>query len=337
MNNDLIEAAGAFEDVMDDTGLMPGDEGFTGEEIEGAEDLAERFEEDLEEEEAGDGAEEAEETEDEASDETDEDEGDGEEDEGEPSGISDDSLIDITIDGEEYEVNFHELKAGYLRNEDYVKRSTELETEHSTRMAELSQKEAELIREIEATAVIATADLSRYENRDWAKLKAEDPAKYAEEFSEFMEKRQAIQAQITRRNAVQQLHQKAEQLKHEAFLKEQLGLARKLIPEFDDNDYRERVFKYAESIGITKDEVASIADARHLLLLGQAMKFQESQVKRKGVVQKKVTDKNLPPVVKPTARKPTGDSATKRQKGLEARLAQTGDLRHAAEALEAFI
>ena len=217
-----------------------------------------------------------------------------------------------------------------------MKRSTELEAEHSQRMAELSQKEAELIREIEATAVIATADLSRYENRDWAKLKAEDPAKYAEEFSDYMEKRQAIQTQIARRNQVQALQAKAQEIKHEAYLKEQLELARKLIPEFDDQGYRDRIFKYADSIGIPKEEVQGITDARHLLLLGQAMQFQESQLRKKATIEKRERTQ-IPPVVKPQAKKAVVSANAKRQKAYEDRLAQTGSIRDAAAAFEAFV
>lgn len=330
---DVMEAASAFEEMFDDNLELI--EESTPDDA--TQDVADALEEELDEEGGEEEEEESEESE-EDPEETDDDSEEGEEDGHEDSQeLSDDTLLDIDIDGEAYEVNLHELKAGYLRQEEYTKRATELEAEHAQKMAELSQKEAELIREIEATAVIAQADLSKYNNIDWAKLKAEDPAKYAQEFSEFMERRQAIQAQMNRRSQIQALHQKAEQIKHEAYLKEQMGLVRKLIPDFDNKDYQEGIFKYAESIGLTRDEVGMIADARHLLILDQARKYQESQVKRKGVIEKRVKSKELPPVVKPGAKKPAADAGTKRQKALEARAASTGDIRDAAAAFEAFI
>ncbi|CCE60820.1 head scaffolding protein [Pseudomonas phage tf] len=328
---DVQEAADALEAMFDDDLLELVEETATDE---ATQDVADALEDELEDESEGE-SEDEEEGEEESEEESEEGDEESEEDQGD---ISDDTLIDITIDGEEYEVNLPELKAGYLRHEDFVKRSTELETEYSQRMAELSQKEAELVREIEATAVIATADLSKYEKIDWARLKAEDPAKYAEQFSEYMEKRQAIQNQIARRNQVQALTQKAEQLKHEAYLKTQLELARKLIPEFDDDGYRQRIFAYADSIGITKEEVQGITDARHLLLLGQAMQHQESQVRKKATIEKKVKDtKTLPPLVKPGAKKPAGSDKAKQQKALEARLAKTGSIRDAAAAFLDFV
>lgn len=326
---DVQEAANAFEDMFDDNLELIEDEP-TDDNIK---EVADAIEEDL------DDVEEDEDESDEDEPDTDDDDGSSDDDDSDDLVDDDEStkLIDITIDGEEYEVNLPELKAGYLRNEDFVKRSAELESQHSARMAELSQKEAQLAKEIEASAVIAMSDLSKYENMDWAKLKAEDPAKYATEFSEFMEKRQEIQAQIARRNTIHEMQNKAAALKHEAFLNEQLVLARKLIPEFDDPGFKTRIFKYAESIGITQEEVANIADARHLLLLGEAMKHSESQLKKKSVVEKRVKVEELPPVVKPGAKKPAGSATAKRQKALEARLTQSGSIRDAAAAFEAFI
>lgn len=326
------EAADAFADMMDEQGDFLEEASKSSAE----EAVAELIEEELEEE-GGEDEDSEVESEDDTEEESEETDEESEDDQDDTPSVSDDTLVDIEIDGEAYEVNFHELKAGYLRNEEYVKRTTELESEYAQRMAELSQKEAELVKEIEATAIIATADLSRFEKTDWAKLKSEDPAKYAEQFSEYMEKRQAIQAQIARRNQVQELTRKAEQIKHEAYLQEQLTMARKLIPEFDDQGYRDRIFKYADSIGIPKEEVQGISDARHLLLLSQAMQFQESQVRKKTVVQKKVKDDKLPPVVKPQAKAPKDSSTTKRQKALEAQFAKTGTISDAARAFEAFI
>lgn len=328
------EAAELFEAAFDEHGeFLEVDEPVN-------EEVAERFEEELEEEEAPEAPEEPEEGEEEdPEDNPEEEENDPEADPEEATDpVPDDTLFDITIDGEEYEVNLAELRAGYLRQEEFVKRSTALQSEHDAKLAELAQREADLVREIESTAVIATADLKKYENVDWKALKASDPAAFAEQYSDFMEKREAIQRQLQRRSQVQQLHQKAEAIKHQAQVEAQYKVALELIPELESEGYKEKIFGYAESIGITRDEVAAISDARHLLLLDQARKYAESQIKRKGVVEKLVPKaKDLPPVVKPGAKKPAADAGVKRQKGLEARLAQTGSIRDAAAAFEAFV
>ena len=324
---DLFEAA--FEEHGEFLEPLPGTE---------EEAVAERFEEELEE--AEEAPEEApEEEEEEAEGEPEEEEEEAEEGSEEPTDpVPDDTLFDITIDGEEYEVNLAELRSGYLRQEEFVKRSTALQEEYDAKLAEVAQREADLVKEIEATAVIATADLSKYDKVDWRKLKAEDPAAFAEQYSDYMEKRENIQRQLQRRTQVQQLHAQAEQIKHQANLEKQYEIAKGLIPELDDQGYRDKIFEYAESIGITRDEVAGISDARHLLLLDQARKYQESQVKRKATIEKKVpATKELPPVVKPGAKKPAGDAGVKRQKALESRLAQTGSIRDAAAAFEAFV
>lgn len=325
------EAADLFEEAFDEHGE------FLEVETPGDADVAERFEEELEQEET-EGAE-ADEAEEEPEETTEEPEEEEEEEEGdEPQAVSDDTLFDIEIDGEEYEVNLAELRSGYLRQEEFVKRSTALQEEHDAKIAELTQREAELIREIEATAVIQTADLSKYEQMDWARLKAEDPVKFAEQYSDYAQKREAVQRQLQRRSQVQQMHSKAEAIKQQAILEKQYAIALDLIPELSQDTYREKIFEYAKSVGLTRDEVASISDARHLLLLDQARKYTESQLKRKDTIEKKVpVAKTLPPVVKPGAKKPAASAGNKRQKALEARFAESGSIRDAAAAFEAYL
>ena len=336
MQNDIIEAASAFEDLMDDAGLMPGDDNFAGEEVEGESNALEAVTEALEEELENEDESDEDDSEDE---ETDEGAGEGDSDENTDEDDPDDEtskLFDIDIDGETYEVNLPELRAGYLRQEEFVKRSTALEQQHAEKMAELAQKEADLIKEIEATAVISAADLTAYDNFDWERLKAEDPAAYNAKRVEYIEKREAIQRQLTRRNQVQAMQQQAFNIKQKAYLDNQLEEVKRLIPEFVEDGYSAKMVKYAESIGIPEAEVLGIVDAKHLLLLDHARRYSESLVTRKGVIEKKVKA-DVPAVVKPSAKAPKASAGDKRQKALEANFAKTGTIEAAARAFEAFI
>lgn len=333
MFNDVNEAAAAFEDAMDDSGLMPGDEGFSGELDTPEQDLADRLEEDFQEE-AGD--EDEDDTEDEASDEGDSEE-EGESDPDEDVDQDEASqLFDIVIDGEEYEVNLPELQAGYLRNEDLVKRTSELEDRVAQREAELAQKEAELVREIEATAVISTADLRQYENIDWARLKAENPEEYQSKRLEYVERRDEIQRQLSRRSQVQAMQEKAADIKHQAYLTAQFELVQKLVPEFAEQDYKSKILAYAESVGFTKEEIMGIADAKHILMLDQARKYAESQVRKKAVIAKKAKQE-LPEVIKPSARAKPATTESKRMKAQAERFKQSGSISDAAALFENFV
>ncbi|AWY03084.1 scaffolding protein [Pseudomonas phage SCYZ1] len=325
----------AFEDLMDDAGLLPTDDGFTGEpdkpDTAAFEEHVEEFEDDTDDDsDADEGDEPAEE--DEESDEGEESDADADADasEGEPQ------LFDITIEGEEYEVNLPELKAGYLRTEEFVKRSTELEATYSEKIAEAELRASELSRELEVVAVMGLAELRQLENIDWNALKAEDPEGYQAKRLEYVDKREAVQAQIQRKNSISQMAAQAEHLKHQAYLKDQTALVHKLIPEFSEPEFQPRLIKFAESIGFSPDEVTNIADARQLLVLENARKFAEGQLKKKAVITQKPR-KELPPVLKPGSRPAPVDRGAKRQQAAVSRLRNEGTLDAAAAAFLDFV
>lgn len=333
------ESLQGFEALMDDDGLLPGDDEFAGQG--GDEANAAAFEEHVEEFDEDGNPVEPEPAEDENEDDTDEeseDEPEGDDDaDGEPKpDDAEPQLFDITIDGEEYEVNLPELTAGYLRNEEFVKRSTELETAYSEKLAEADQTAATLAKELEAAAVIGMAELQQFDTVDWAKMKAEDPELYSKTRIEFMDKRDAVQAQMQRKQSIQAMLSKAEQIKQEAYLNTQKELIVKLIPEFHEEGFQPRLMEYAVSIGFKPDEVSAIADARQLLVLENARKFAESQLKKKATLQRKPT-KELPAVLKPGSKAPVVDSDTKRHKAAVSRLRNEGTLDAAAAAFLDFV
>lgn len=339
MGNDEEVVLG-FEALMDDDGLLPGDDEFDGPEPsgEGFEEHVVEFDEDgneVEPDDAGDTPED-EDGEDAG------DEGDGEDkpDEGEsepePEPDTEPQLFDITIDGEEYEVNLPELTAGYLRNEEFVKRSTELESTYAEKIAEAEYKSAELAKELEAAAVIGMADLKQYDTVDWARLKAEDPELYQKSRVEYMDKRDAVQAQMQRKQSIQSMLGKAEEIKQAAYLKSQQELVVKLIPEFHEEGFQPRLTEYAISIGFKPEEIGAIADARQLLVLENARKYAESQLKKKATLQRKPT-KELPEVLKPGTKAPVVDNDTKRQRAAVSRLHSEGTIDAAAAAFLDFV
>lgn len=335
-----IEAAEQFLDIMDDSGNLPGDDAFVADEVEQTSDAlgdaAEALEEDMED--VDDGSEdEGDEGEPEGdADEPDEDEddqdGEGDEDE---SGDSN-KLYDIEIDGETYEVNLPELTSGYLRNEEFVKRSTALEAEHNQRVAALEVKEAELLREIEGYAVQGIAELRQYDAIDWNRLKSEDPEGYSQKRLEFLDKRDVVQAQINRRGQIQSLQNKAAEIKHQAYLESQRKQVAELLPDFEKPEFQSGLVKFADSIGISEDEVRGIADAKHLLILDMARKYADSQVKKKEVLQKKAAA-NLPTVIKGGSKRPPENIAARRSKAARDRVREEQTIDAAAAVFLDFV
>lgn len=218
------------------------------------------------------------------------------------SGITDETLVDIQIGDDIYEVNFAELRSGYLRQEEYASKVQAAEAEYNSKLSALENREAELAEELRLASVMVTGDLQKYNQINWVALKDQDPAKYQELRLAAMEANEKAQAVEARRQGIKQMHEQAQALRHKAYVAGQLELAEKLIPGFREPENLNALVAYGESIGWTKDDIYGIADARQLLTLHNAMLYSKSLVKKKEAMEKKVT-KDLPPVVKPGAAK----------------------------------
>lgn len=319
-------AAEQFEALMTDDGALPGDVDYVEPEpkeepeVEPEEPETEGEPEVEPEEETEVEPEETEEVEDEG-------------DEPVVSPISDDTLVDIDIDGEAYEVNLTELKSGYLRQEEFTKRVTELEQKASEFQEQVSEREVALQRELEMAQVILAGDLSKYDNVDWNRLKTEDPATYQQLRLEAIDAKESLQGLQNRRNQIQSLHEEAQKIKQAVHVKAQIELATKLMPEFKEATFRDGLIKYGKDIGYTEDELYSMTDARQLLLLNQARLYAEGQVRRKEAVAKKAT-KELPPVVKAGAPKAKGSESKQAIKLASARFAKDHSVESAAALFE---
>ncbi|KAB2362842.1 scaffolding protein, partial [Escherichia coli] len=84
-----------------------------------------------------------------------EEEGTEEEPEVESEEDPEDKLFEIPIGDEVYEVNFEELKSGYLRNEEFVTRQAELEDQYAAKFEELDAERSNLLAALEQYAVTA--------------------------------------------------------------------------------------------------------------------------------------------------------------------------------------
>lgn len=320
-------AAEQFEALMTDDGALPGDVDYVEPEpkVEPEEPVVEG-EPEVEPE--------VEETEDEPEVEEESEEDEDGEDEPTVTPLDEDAtLVDIEIDGEAYEVNLTELKTGYLRQEEYTKRVTELEQKAEAFQEQVSEREVALQRELEMAQVILAGDLSKYDKVDWEQLKTDDPATYQRLRLEAIDAKESLQGLQNRRNQIQSLHEEAQKIKQAVHVKAQIELATKLMPEFKEATFRDGLIKYGKDIGYTEDELYSMTDARQLLLLNQARLYAEGQVRRKEAVAKKAT-KELPPVVKAGAPKAKGSETKQAIKLASARFAKDHSVESAAALFE---
>lgn len=322
--SDITEAIGQLDSILDENGWVApeGDIEFVKVEVDEDGEPVEEVEE-----------EETEEVEAELEEESEEDES---EEEGEAEEESEDELFEIEIDGEVYEVNKEELYSGYLRNEELVKRQTEVESKLQEREAELEAEQARVADYLEQLLLEGNVVIQKYRNIDWESLKAEDPDTYKQARLEFIEAQEQQQARAARRDQIVNMHKKAQEIKHQAYLQSQHKLAEQLIPELKQEGFADQLISFGKSIGYTEDEIKSISDAKALFVLNQARLYAESQVRKKAALEKKVS-KDLPPVVKPGAPKTKAQESSKQRREAIGKLKSTHSLRDAASVLMDFV
>lgn len=314
----VTDAANVLLGMMDEQGLLPEDDGFAeAEEVETTDEVENETSE------VEDGEASSEE------DEVDEDVESEEEDEAEADSSAEDKLFEVTIGDEVYEVNLPELQAGYLRNEDYTRRLTELDKAHEERLEQLEQKELEVVQALNDALASVASEIGQFQNINWDRLRQEDPDRYKDLRLAFMEAQERADAQAKQRKALQEGHQKVLQLRQEAYQKAQVELAKKLLPDFGKPEFHQALLSYGKEIGLSQQEVEAIADARYLQIFDKARRYDALQVKKKEVTEKKAS-KDLPPVVKPGAPKAEGQERRSKVKAARAQLGKSGSITDAA-------
>lgn len=250
--------------------------------------------------------------------------------EGDDSGISDETLVDIQIGEETYEVNFAELRSGYLRQEDYVAKVNAQEAEYLEKTAKVEELEAKLVQELQQASIMLTGDLSKYDRINWQALKDADPAKYNELRVEATEAREYAQSLVTRQRGIEAMHQEAQRLRQVAYVKGQVELAEKIVPGFREPGFFDKLVSFGKDVGYSQQDIENITDARQLLILNNARLFAEGVVKKKAAMDSKRPASELPPVIKPGTTKSANTAKHQQAKKATARLSSEKSVEAAA-------
>jgi hypothetical protein len=229
-----------------------------------------------------------------------------------------------------------ELGEGYIRQETFTKRLTELNEEFVSKVDEVQSIRQQLVEELEGVALQGSVELQQYRNVDWDTLKARDPVAYKEHRLRFIELQEKVDAVKHRREGLKALHSQAEKLKHDRHVQRQMELATQAIPELKNPETVQKLIRFGQEVGLSEAEVRSIDDARELFVLNQARLYQESQRVRKEVEQRK-EKKVAPKGFTPGAKEPANAEALKSTKRLKERLRATHSMDDAAMLLTNYI
>ena len=204
----------------------------------------------------------------------------------EASSENEETLYDVTVNGNNQKVNLNELMKGYSRESDYTKKTMDL----SNQRKEVESLQDNLKKEFEAVKSsrnqyaeqlqVLTQNLQQQEqNIDWDNLYETDPAEYVKLKAESDRKKETLGLAQQEQMRIQQ-EQRSEQEKvyNDYIAKERKILAEKL-PVYADKDksaeFTKRLSSFAKESGYTDQEIAMMVDHRAVLLLADAYRYNQ--------------------------------------------------------------
>jgi len=241
----------------------------------------------------------------------------------------------VKVNGEEFEVDIDELKAGYQRQSDYTRKSQELaEQRKQTEAINEERIRLEQERQMYANALQMLeqdqqAKLKEYESIDWNTLKEDDPYQYMLKKDEYNDVKTSMDNARQQQTIIQQQQQEQAMRARADFVQDQYTKLIEQLPEWADKNstVKDDIRKFAIDSGYSPEEVEQLADHRSVIILKKAMEFDKLTSK---VAPKKKAVKTVPKVQKSGRGKPKGEEANQKAKKKRTQLRKSGQVKDAA-------
>lgn len=199
-------------------------------------------------------------------------------------------LFTVTSEeGEEIGITEEEARLGYLRQQDYTKKTTanaESNTQLDQERKEVLGQKGQLASALQQLSLATDQHLGQFANVDWEGLKVNDPIEFEEKLNEY--KLAELQSQQLRQAAQAQQTQFDEEVDTEVKRLSAIedDKLMEFIPEMVDPVKRTEVksnlsLKARETYGFTEDEMTNVLDHRYFRVLNDALKFHELNSKIK--------------------------------------------------------
>jgi len=242
---------------------------------------------------------------------------------------TEDPSYTIKVDGEEYEVNLEELKAGYQRQSDYTRKSQALaEGRKENEAIQTERLRLEQERQMYANGLNMLkrqqqAKLQEFKSVDWETLKEDDPYAYMLKKDEYRDAQDKARNAAQQQRIVQQQQSQQEAQARAAFVQGQYSQLVEALPEWgqENSTVKDDIRKFAIESGYAAEEVDQLADHRSVLILKKAMEFDKLTNK---VKPKKKAVKKVPKVQKSGRGKVKSEAANDKSKKKRTRLRKSG-------------
>ena len=257
-------------------------------------------------------------------------ESEDDEDQEEDAGLEEPELYSVKVDGQEAQVTLEDLKQGYSGQkyvqsgmQDVAAKRKEAEDVY-TALNNERQQLAQIHQQLQNGGV------AQPPTKPSKELFEADPIGYMQENLDYEEKKANWDKQMAQLQYVSQQNSVAQQSARQAFLREQMQILQKDIPEFADEKTGQKLKDKLVSIGVkhygySNAEIEQITDHRAINVLNDARKYQDIKA---GKSKAEVKTKGKKPVVKPGAKKMATPNAKVRSRQ-QAKLRKTGNMEDA--------
>lgn len=233
-------------------------------------------------------------------------------------------LDSITITVGDEQLSVEDLKAGYLRQADYTKKTQALAEQRK----EVDQTKEQYASALAYMTQATRQGLSQFDQVDWQNLQTSDPAQYQALSQQYRQAAQQVQAfETAQQEFFQQAQQQVEQ-QQKLQAQQSVETLKTLVPEWSNEMYGE-LRTFAGNYGMTAEEFNRIADHRPILMMLDAMKFHKSR--------QVATDKKAKPVTskrKQKASNPNQTLVARQQKSAMDNLRKNRGVKDAAAVLQ---
>lgn len=266
-----------------------------------------------------------------------EDEVEGEEEEAEEEAPEPEKYI-VKVDGKELEVTKDELLRGYQREADYTRKTQKLAEERRQVESEFQQVRVERDQYAQILGQLQQKlqELTPQEP-DWEQLEKQDPTEYARQWTNHQRRQQQQAAIAAEQIRLQQLQQAEQTKAMQERLLEEANRVKELIPEWRSPERAKEdgkaLIEYGQKLGFSEQELGNVTDARALVALYKAWKF-DQMMSKKPELQAKI--KKAPRMATPGSAN-TVSPKNSELKSAKQRLATTGRVKDAAALFEKFI
>lgn len=202
----------------------------------------------------------------------------------EPEGDDDDPEVEWTTNsGKTYRVKQSELRDGYMRQDDYQRKTATLAEQR--RAVEAAQQQIQQERQQAATQLDVLIDgLYRQlvgDQQQLAKLIEEDPQEYLRQQAAMNQRAAQLQQAMQQRQALQVRQSEAEQAKQREWRKAEREKLLEKLPHWADEKKaqpeQQEIAEYLSEVGYTVDELNELVDHRALLVARDAAKYRQMQ------------------------------------------------------------